>query len=96
MAQKRRFNPRAQVGGRPPAAATRMLQRPPAPEIQPTVTYGKPFIVLEDKEKNTFVYKAGNWVPYGESISECRKTCQVKQLPQSVNQMIRYEIRCPE
>jgi hypothetical protein len=95
MPQKRRFNPRAQVGGRPPALATRMLQKPPEVERQPAVVYGKPFIVLEDKAKNTFIYQAGNWVPYTESIAECRKTCQVKQLPQSVNQMIRYEIRCP-
>ena len=96
MAQKRRFNPRAQRGGRPPAPGTRMLQRPPEFESQPAVVYGKPFIVLEDKEKNTFVYKAGNWVPYAESIAESRKTCQVKELPQRVNQMIRYELRCPE
>jgi hypothetical protein len=95
MAQKRRFNPRAQQGGRAPAPATRMLQRPPEPEIQPATVYGKPFIVLEDKDKNTFVFKAGNWVPYEESIAACRKTCQVKELPQRVNQMIRYEIRCP-
>lgn len=96
MPQKRRFNPRATVGGRAPALATRSLQRPPEIERQPVVVYGKPFIVLEDKEKNTFVYKAGNWVPHSESIAECRKTCQVKELPQKVNQMTRYEIRSPE
>jgi hypothetical protein len=95
MAQKRRFNPRASRGGRLPAPATRMLQRPPDIEIEPSVIYGKPFIVLEDKEKNTFIYQAGNWVPHTESIAECRKTCQVKELPQRVNQMIRYEIRSP-
>jgi hypothetical protein len=60
------------------------------------VVYGKPFIVLEDKDKNTFVYEGGNWVPYSESIAECRKTCQVKELPQRVNQRTRYEVRCPE
>jgi hypothetical protein len=96
MAQKRHFNPRAQRGGRAPAPATRMLQYPPEVERLPAVVYGKPFIVLEDKEKNTFVYKEGNWVPHSDSIAECRKTCQVKELPQRVNQMIRYEIRCPE
>jgi hypothetical protein len=95
MAQKRRSNLRAQRGGRAPNPGTRMLQRPPEVEIQPAVVYGKPFIVLEDKDRNTFVFEAGNWVPYSESIAECRKTCQVKELPQRVNQMIRYEVRCP-
>jgi hypothetical protein len=96
MAQKRRFNPRASQGGRPPALGTRMLQRPPQVETQPAVVYGKPFIVLEDKDRNTFVFKAGNWVPHTASIAECRKTCLVKELPQRVNQMTRYEVRCPE
>ena len=73
-----------------------MLQRPPEVEIRPAVIYGKPFVVLEDKEKNTFIFQAGNWVPHAESIAECRKTCQVKQLPQQLNQMIRYEIRRPQ
>jgi hypothetical protein len=76
---------------------TRSLRRPP--EItsrQAAVVYGKAFIVLEDEQKNTFIYKAGAWIPHSASIAECRQTCQVKQLPQRVNRMIRYEIRCPE
>jgi hypothetical protein len=73
-----------------------MLQQRPETVVEPAVVYGKPFIVLEDKEKNTFIYHAGNWVPHTESIAESRKTCQVKELPQRVNQMIRYEIRSPE
>lgn len=96
MAQKRRVHTRGPKGGRAPNSATRMLQRLPEIEIQPAVVYGKPFIVLEDKAKNTLIYKAGNWVPDGESIAEYRKTCQVKALPQRVNDMIRYEVRCPE
>ena len=73
------------------------LRRPP--EFigrQAPVVYGKAFIILEDAQKNTFIYKAGAWVPHTASIKECRETCQVKQLPQRLNSMIRYEIRCPE
>ena len=51
---------------------------------------------MEDGEKNTFIYKAGAWIPHEASIAQCRATCQVKELPQRVNRMIRYEIRCPE
>lgn len=95
MAQKRRFN-QSKRGGRFAAPETRMLQRPPAvTERAAPVVYGKPFILLEDKEKNTFIFKAGAWVPHEDSIAQCRQTCQVKQLPQGVNNMIRYEIRCP-
>jgi hypothetical protein len=76
---------------------TRSLRRPPVlTGRQAPVVYGKAFIVLEDEQKNTFIYKAGAWVPHSASIKECRETCQVKQLPQRVNKMIRYEIRCPE
>src|SRR5438128_12072726 len=76
---------------------TRSLRRPPEYiGRQAHTVYGKAFIILEDQEKNTFIYKAGAWVPHTESIAQCRETCQVKQLPQSVNRMIRYEIRCPE
>lgn len=76
---------------------TRSLRRLPEPIGRQTpVIYGKAFIVLEDQQKNTFIYKAGAWVPHSASIAECRQTCQVKQLPQSVNRMTRYEIRCPE
>jgi hypothetical protein len=96
MAPKRRFNQHKRTGGRF-SPETRSLQRPPVTvERQAPIVYGKPFIVLEDREKNTFVFKAGAWVPHSESIADCRKTCQVKELPQRVNQMIRYEIRCPE
>jgi hypothetical protein len=68
--------------------------RPAASRPAPIV-YGKPFIVVEDEQKNTFVFQAGAWVPHTASIAECRQTCQVKELPQRVNKMIRYEVRCP-
>jgi hypothetical protein len=96
MARKRHFHARPGSGRSAAPSGTRMLQRPPEIELQPAVVYGKPFIVLEDKDKNTFVFTAGNWVPYSDSIAECRKTCQVKELPQRVNQMTRYEVRRPE
>jgi hypothetical protein len=74
----------------------RSLRRPPAVTERPPLTvYGKSFILMEDEEKNTFIYKAGAWIPHTASIAECRQTCQVKELPQRVGSRIRYEIRCP-
>jgi hypothetical protein len=80
-----------------PFSATRSLRRPPelTQRIAPVV-YGKAFVVLEDEAKNTFVFKGGTWVAHTASIAECRQSCQVKELPQRVNKMIRYEVRCPE
>src|SRR5262245_663686 len=76
---------------------TRNLFRPPEPTQRTApVVYGKAFIVLEDEAKNTFIFKGGAWVAHTASIAECRQSCQVKQLPQRVNKMIRYEVRCPE
>jgi len=95
MAQKRKFNqPKRGLGRFSPE--TRSLQRPPAvAERAAPIVYGKPFILLEDPEKNTFIFKAGAWVAHSESIAQCRETCQVKELPQRVNGRVRYEIRCP-
>jgi len=97
MGQRRHFNQTKRQLARAAGPEARGLRRPPAvtERVQPTV-YGKPFIVLEDQEKNTFIFKAGAWVPHTASIAECRTTCQVKELAQRVNQMIRYEVRCPE
>jgi hypothetical protein len=97
MAQKHRFhNVNKRQMSRAPSD-TRSLRRPPEVTQRPVpVVYGKPFILAEDAAKNTFVFKAGEWVPYAESIAECRQTCQVKELPQRLNKMIRYEVRCPE
>ena len=64
-------------------------------EKRAPIEYGKAFIVMEDEQRNTFVYKAGAWIPHSMSIAECRQDCQVKELPQKVNRMTRYEIRCP-
>ena len=98
MAQKHRFR---NMNGRRPsgplAPVTRGLQTPPPViERRAPVVYGKPFVIVEDADKNTFIFKAGEWTPYEASIAECRLTCQVKKLAQSVNNMTRYEIRCPE
>jgi hypothetical protein len=96
MPQKRRFNQHKRANSRF-APETRSLQRPPAlAERQAPVVYGKPFVLMEDEQKNTFIFKAGTWVPHSASIAECRQTCQVRQLAQRVNRMIRYEIRSPE
>lgn len=98
MAQKRRpVQPNKRQVARAPQAAQRhsLASYLPATPVAP-VTYGKPFIVAEDENKNTFFYQAGAWVPYGESIAECRKTCLVTELPQRLNKMIRYEVRSPQ
>jgi hypothetical protein len=95
MVQKRRFHP-ARRDGRSAAPGIRGLREPPAVTERPApVVYGKPFILLEDQEKNTFIFQAGQWVPHDASIAQCRQTCQVKELPQRVNRMIRYEVRRP-
>jgi hypothetical protein len=94
MPQKRRFHKRDM---RSAAPGIRGLREPPVvTERQAPVVYGKPFILMEDVEKNTFIFKAGQWIPHTASIAECRESCQVKELPQRVNRMIRYEIRCPQ
>lgn len=60
------------------------------------VVYGKAFIVAENSAKQTFVFQSGAWAPYTSTIAECRQTCLVKELPQKLNNMTRYEVRCPE
>ena len=97
MAQKHRFHQNKRQGLRAPLApAARMTPPRAAPVERPApIVYGEPFIVLEDEKKETFVYEGGSWVPYGASIAECRKTCQVRELPQRVNRKIRYEVRSP-
>jgi len=60
--------------GRLPNSApsdTRTLRRlPEYTGRQAAVVYGKAFIILEDEQKNTFIYKAGAWVPHSASIKE--------------------------
>jgi hypothetical protein len=64
-------------------------------ERKPPVKYGKPFVVLEDVQKSTFVYQGGQWVRHEKTIAECRADCQVKELSQKINGMTRYEICSP-
>ena len=95
MPQRRHFNQRKQkpAGGAPrynaPVQARVPLER------KAPVQYGTAFVILEDMDKNTFEYAQGAWVPYAMSIAECRRDCQVKELPQKVNGKTRYEIRLP-
>ena len=91
MARRNQFSRKRQ---RTPPSPSPKIARP-VWEKKPPVQYGKPFVVLEDGQKNTFVFQAGHWVAYSMSIAECREECQVKELPQRVNGMVRFEIRCP-
>jgi hypothetical protein len=98
MPQKRRpvKQNKRQMARSPSNENRRTLAISPLVErVAPTV-YGKAFIVAEDESKNTFIYKAGAWVPHTESIAECKRTCLVKELPQRLGKMIRYEVRSPE
>ena len=80
----------AAAPARPPSLAERAAERGPAP------VYGQPFVILEDAQKSTFIYKGGAWVPHDMSIAECRESGQVTELPQKVKQMTRYEVRARE
>ncbi len=98
MPQKRRYQApnKRQAASRPPSDTRRSSLVPitQVERVAPTV-YGKPFIVAEDAAKNTFIFQGGAWVAYSESIAQCRLTCQVKELPQKLNNMTRYEVRIP-
>jgi hypothetical protein len=99
MPQKRRFTQpnKRQAASRPPSDVRRSALVPLAPVERPAPTvYGKAFIVAEDAQKNTFVFQQGAWVAYHESIAEAKRSCQVKELPQKLNNMTRYEVRVPE
>jgi hypothetical protein len=95
LAQKRKINQNKRQLARS-ASESRGLRFPPVAERQPPKNFGKPFVVLEDPQKNTFVFSAGTWVPHTASIAECRQLGQVKELPQRLNRMIRYEVRLAE
>ncbi len=98
MAQKRRpqHQNKRQLARSPVESRRSLLVTPIVTErVAPTV-YSKPFIVAEDENKNTFIYKAGAWIPHTETIAECKLTCLVKELPQRLGKMIRYEVRAPE
>ena len=95
MAQKNRFNHKRQKPSTTTPRSTPTRPEPVVYEKKAPVQYGQPFILMEDKEKNTFEYAAGAWVPHSMNIAECRQDCQVKELAQKVNGMTRYEIRYP-
>jgi hypothetical protein len=93
MARKRQFGPPRQTRRNPGGFAPPPVAIPR--EAKPPVVYGKPFVLLEDENRNTFTYKSGAWVPHSISIAEYRRNAEVNELPQKVNRMTRYEIRCP-
>ncbi len=99
MPQKRRFQQpnKRQQASRPPADNRRssLVSIIPTEPVAPTV-YGKAFIVAEDAQKNTFYFQGGAWVAYPETIAQAKQTCLVKELPQKLNNMTRYEVRVPE
>jgi hypothetical protein len=64
--------------------------KPPAATV-----YGKPFILLEDPQKSTFIFQRGQWVPHTKTVAEYRLDCQVKALAQKISGMTRYEICLP-
>lgn len=96
MVQRNRY--RQQRGSSRPSARSRDAT-PVEPAVVHTkaapVVYDKAIVVLEDDAKNTFFFEQGAWVPYGASIAQCRRDCLVKELPQKVKSMTRYEIRRP-
>ena len=95
MAQKHRFNRKShRAAVRPRREVAPREVRAPF-ELKPPTQYGKPLVLLEDSDKNTFEYVAGAWIPYGLTIAQCRHECLVKELPQKVNGNTRYEIRYP-
>ncbi len=95
MAQYRRPTPNKRQASRLAPQVRGLARAPALADLPQRVVYGKPFILMEDAEKNTFVYKGGAWVAYESSIAELRQTCQVKALPQGVGKMTRYEVRAP-
>jgi hypothetical protein len=83
---------RVQMAG---GARTTAVREVPVYVPKVPVEYGKPIIVMEDGEKNTFAYDGFSWVPYRFTMAECKLECQVKELPQKVNGKVRYEVREP-
>ena len=77
------------------ATAASPERRAAAAERRAKTEYDKPFILLEDSDKDTFEFKAGQWARHAMSIAEYRENSLVKELAQKVNGMTRYEIRYP-
>lgn len=95
MANKHRFNHKRQKPRPAASQATAPKIAAAIPARKAPVQYGKPFVLLEDEQRNTFEYKSGKWVAYSMSIAQCRESCQVTELSQKIKQMTRYEVRCP-
>jgi hypothetical protein len=95
MGQRRQHHKHRRAERRTSAPAPAARPARTAFEIKPPVTYGKPFTLLEDTEKVAFIYSAGQWVRFEKSIAECRVDCLVKELPQKINGMTRYEVAAP-
>jgi len=95
MPQRQHFNQRRQNMFRSAPREAPVREVRVRPEPKPPKQYGKPFILLEDEQKNTFEYSQGAWVPYALSIAQCRQDGQVKELPQKIGGKTRYEIRLP-
>jgi hypothetical protein len=93
MARQNRFkNNRRKNSRSTPGVAVE--KRPRIPARKPPALFGKPFVVLEDEEKNTFSYQGGAWVPYAMTIKQCRdEGHDVRELSQKISKMIRYEVR---
>lgn len=95
MAHQNRFS---QNRKRPVRPTRSTVVEKPAFEIparKPPTALGKPFVILEDASKTTFEYRSGAWVPYRLTIAQCREEGEVKELPQRINNMTRYEVRLP-
>jgi len=93
MARNRRFQGGQHNKNRArPSHAPTLSAVPAPPEKKRVIVYGKPVVILEDESKNTFEYQGGKWIPYELTIAECRANGQVKELPQKVNRMTRYEV----
>lgn len=95
MAHQNRFS---QNRKRPVRPTRSTVEERPAFEIpakKPPMALGKAFVILEDESKVTFEYRSGAWVPYTMTIAQCREEGEVKQLPQKINKMTRYEVRLP-
>jgi hypothetical protein len=93
MARQNRFNKHRKQSSRSSRPA--VVERRAIPERKPPMIYGKPFIVLEDGQKNVFKYGNGAWGPYELTIAQCHEEGVVKELPQQINNMTRYEVRLP-
>ena len=95
MARNNRFIPRRQQRRNPSPTNSLLVRSPETVERAAPVQYDKPMIVMEDQNKATFVYDGGAWVQHERTMADWRTDCLVKELPQRVRGMIRYEVRCP-